>query len=106
MLAKSAQIKERAYVRAHSPSRQPQFLSYESMTAKILATFICLYLTLIGRTDVGAAVAKPRVVIAHAAMNFRVAPLWVAQDQGFFSKYGIDSEVIYMRGVVVRDVVG
>ena len=31
-------------------------------------------------------------------MNFRVAPLWVAQDQGFFAKYGIDSEVIYMRG--------
>jgi ABC-type nitrate/sulfonate/bicarbonate transport system substrate-binding protein len=31
------------------------------------------------------------VVIAHAAMNFRVAPLWVAQDQGFFNKYGIDS---------------
>jgi NitT/TauT family transport system substrate-binding protein len=38
------------------------------------------------------------VVIAHAAMNFRVAPLWVAQDQGFFAKYGIDSEIIYMRG--------
>jgi NitT/TauT family transport system substrate-binding protein len=31
-------------------------------------------------------------------MNFRVAPLWVAQDQGFFAKYGIDPEVIYMRG--------
>ena len=66
--------------------------------AKIVATFICLYFALIGRTDVRAAVAKPRVVIAHAAMNFRVAPLWVAQDQGFFSKYGIGSEVIYMRG--------
>jgi len=38
------------------------------------------------------------VVIAHAVMNFRVAPLWVAQDQGFFAKYGIDSEIIYMRG--------
>jgi ABC-type nitrate/sulfonate/bicarbonate transport system substrate-binding protein len=66
--------------------------------AKIVATFICLCFALIGRTDLRAAAAKPRVVIAHAAMNFRVAPLWVAQDQGFFSKYGIDSEVIYMRG--------
>jgi hypothetical protein len=55
MLAKSAQIKERAYVRALSPSRQPQFLSYESLMAKIVATFICLYFTLIGRTDVRAA---------------------------------------------------
>ena len=31
-------------------------------------------------------------------MNFRMAPLWVAQDQGFFAKYGIDPEVIFMRG--------
>ena len=52
---------------------------------KIVATFICLYFTFIGRTDVRAAMAKPRVVIAHAAMNFRDAPLWVAQDQRLFS---------------------
>jgi hypothetical protein len=49
--------------------------------AKIVATFICLHFIFIARTDVRAAVVKPRVVIAHAAMNFRVAPLWVAQDQ-------------------------
>src|SRR5262245_38750532 len=72
--------------------------SYKSMMAKIVATFICLYFIIICRIDVRAPAAKPKVVIAHAAMNFRVAPLWVAQDQGFFSKYGIDSEVIYMRG--------
>lgn len=68
------------------------------MMAKIFATFICLYFAFIGCSQLHAAVAKPRVVIAHAAMNFRVAPLWVAQDQGFFGKYGIDSEVVYMRG--------
>ena len=63
---------------------------------KIPATIV--WLCFISWTDVRAAAAKPKVVIAHAAMNFRVAPLWVAQDQGFFAKYGIDSEVIYMRG--------
>ena len=65
---------------------------------KIPATLICLCFSLISWADVRAAAAKPKVVIAHAAMNFRVAPLWVAQDQGFFAKYGIDSEIIYMRG--------
>jgi NitT/TauT family transport system substrate-binding protein len=65
---------------------------------KILATLVCLYFSLISWTDVRAAATKAKVVIAHAAMNFRVAPLWVAQDQGFFAKYGIDSEIIYMRG--------
>ena len=66
--------------------------------AKIAATLLCLCFSLVGSADVRAASAKPKVVIAHAAMNFRVAPLWVAQDQGFFAKYGIDSEIIYMRG--------
>jgi NitT/TauT family transport system substrate-binding protein len=45
-----------------------------------------------------AASASKQVVIAHAAMNARVAPLWVARDRGFFSKYGIDAETIFVRG--------
>ena len=65
---------------------------------KITIALICLLCSATQSLDVQAAAAKPRVVIAHAAMNFRVAPLWVAQDQGFFIKYGIDPEVIYMRG--------
>ena len=45
-----------------------------------------------------AATAPTRIVIAHAAMNARVAPLWVAQEQGLFAKYGIDVEMIFVRG--------
>jgi ABC-type nitrate/sulfonate/bicarbonate transport system substrate-binding protein len=66
--------------------------------AKIPATLVCLCFCLICWTDARAAAAKTKVVIAHAAMNFRVTPLWVAQDQGFFAKYGIEPEVLYMRG--------
>ncbi|MSP36972.1 MAG: ABC transporter substrate-binding protein [Deltaproteobacteria bacterium] len=65
---------------------------------KISVILVYLCVSLVNWTDALAAAARPKVVIAHAAMNFRVAPLWVAQDQGFFSKYGIDSEIIYMRG--------
>jgi NitT/TauT family transport system substrate-binding protein len=38
------------------------------------------------------------VVIAHAAMNARVAPLWVARERGFFTKYGIVADTIFVRG--------
>jgi NitT/TauT family transport system substrate-binding protein len=38
------------------------------------------------------------VVIAHAAMNARVAPLWVARERGFFAKYGVDADTIFVRG--------
>src|SRR5215470_1492950 len=65
---------------------------------KLPTVLVCLFCFLLSRPEVRAAAAKPKVVIAHAAMNFRVAPLWLAQDQGFFTKYGIDPEVIYMRG--------
>jgi len=41
--------------------------------------------------------AQTKVIIAHAAMQARVAPLWVAQDQGFFTKYGINHELIFVR---------
>jgi NitT/TauT family transport system substrate-binding protein len=45
-----------------------------------------------------AAAAPTRIVIAYAAMNARVAPLWVARERGFFKKYGIDAETIFVRG--------
>ena len=38
------------------------------------------------------------IVIAYAAMNARVAPLWVARDRGFFSKYGVNADTIFVRG--------
>ena len=38
------------------------------------------------------------MVIAHAAMNARVAPLWVARDRGFFAKYGVNADTIFVRG--------
>jgi NitT/TauT family transport system substrate-binding protein len=44
-----------------------------------------------------AASAPTKSVIAHAAVNARVLPLWVARDQGFFSKYGVPSETIFIR---------
>lgn len=44
------------------------------------------------------ATAPPtKLIIAHAANNPRVAPLWITEEQGFFNKYGIKAEVIYIR---------
>ena len=40
--------------------------------------------------------ALPR--IGYAAMTARIMPLWIAQEQGFFVKYGIDSEPVFIRG--------
>src|ERR1044071_2790708 len=44
------------------------------------------------------AAASKQVVIAYAAMNARVAPLWVARERGFFAKYGVSADTIFVRG--------
>jgi hypothetical protein len=44
-----------------------------------------------------AAAAPAKSVIAHAAVNARVLPLWMAKDQGFFTKYGVPAEMIFIR---------
>jgi len=41
--------------------------------------------------------AQTKVKFGFAGMTHRIAPMWVAQDQGFFTKYGIDAEVIFIR---------
>jgi ABC-type nitrate/sulfonate/bicarbonate transport system substrate-binding protein len=48
----------------------------------------------------GAAVA-PKVVLAHGALNARIAPLWIAHEQKFFAKYGVDSAVILVRQIQI-----
>jgi NitT/TauT family transport system substrate-binding protein len=49
--------------------------------------------------DAGNQAAAPRkIVIAYAAMNARVVPLWVARERGFFAKYGVSADTIFVRG--------
>lgn len=44
------------------------------------------------------AAGAPKLIIGYAAMSARVVPLWTAEEQGILSKYGIDSEQVFIRG--------
>lgn len=35
-----------------------------------------------------------KIFISHSAINARLIPLWIVKEQGFYSKYGIDAEVL------------
>ncbi len=48
-------------------------------------------------TDAFSAAAPSRLVIGYASTTPRLMPLWVARDQGFFAKYGIESEPVLLR---------
>jgi len=58
--------------------------------------FVILGLS-ISEKALDAASAPARTIIAHAAVNAGVLPLWAAKEQGFFSKYGVPSEMIFIR---------
>ena len=45
-----------------------------------------------------AAVAPNKMTIAYASIGPRSAPLWAADEYGIFRKYGIEPQVIFVRG--------
>jgi NitT/TauT family transport system substrate-binding protein len=64
----------------------------------ILLLVLLFVSTLVGvPRDCRAAAAPAKSVIAHAAVNARVLPLWAAKEQGFFTKYGVPAEMIFIR---------
>ncbi|MBI4525970.1 MAG: ABC transporter substrate-binding protein [Deltaproteobacteria bacterium] len=65
----------------------------------IIPVLACLIL---GHPAVTDAQSRTRVVIGYSAMQAPVAPLWVAQQQGFFAKYGIDTELVFVRTTSVH----
>ena len=40
--------------------------------------------------------AAERIRASYAAVNASQSPLWVAQARGFFAKYGLDVDLIYI----------
>jgi ABC-type nitrate/sulfonate/bicarbonate transport system substrate-binding protein len=63
--------------------------------AVIFAATLCALLFLC--SSLKAAVSPTKIIIGHAAVNPRVVPLWIAQEQGFFAKNGLEAEVVFIR---------
>ncbi len=63
---------------------------------KALVSLLLSVLVFATRTDLLAATGE--VIITHASMSTSAIPLWVAQRQNFFGKYGVKTKVIWVRG--------
>ena len=46
----------------------------------------------------GLLIAASEVVIGYANISARVSPLWIAQEKGFFAKFGVNVQQVYMPG--------
>src|SRR4030095_9840090 len=67
------------------------------MVKRLTGLIVLLGLFFVPQNSWSAATGK-QVVIAYAAMNARVAPLWVARDRGFLTKCGVTADTIFARG--------
>ncbi|HEY7319801.1 MAG TPA: ABC transporter substrate-binding protein [Candidatus Binatia bacterium] len=50
-----------------------------------------------------AALSATKLTIGHSTINPRIAPLWVAQEKGYFQKYGIDATLVFVRNTPFDD---
>ena len=64
---------------------------------RFLVIALVSFVTLGACRESRAASAPTKVVITNSAVNARVAPLWIARDQGFYKKYGIETDLVLIR---------
>jgi NitT/TauT family transport system substrate-binding protein len=63
---------------------------------KTLLSSVLAVLLFVVKADLFAAPSE--VIITHASMSTSAIPLWVAQRQNFFGKYGVKTKVVWVRG--------
>ena len=64
--------------------------------AKLLTSIAAAFILL--GSGVPSRAAPTKLIVGYAAINARVSPLWIAEEQGYFAKYGLQVEQIYLRG--------
>jgi NitT/TauT family transport system substrate-binding protein len=62
-----------------------------------LKVFLFLLALVANPNNSFSAAAPSKLVIGYASTTPRLMPLWVARDQGFFAKYGIESQPVLLR---------
>ena len=68
------------------------------MARVLVLTLISLVFQSVDNFYAHAAGAPFKLIVGYAALNPRVSPLWIAEEQGLFAKYGLDAQPIYLRG--------
>lgn len=58
---------------------------------------LSLHLSVAGpSSSLGAAETPTKLLFAYGAVSSNVTPLWIAKDQGFLRKYGLDADLVFI----------
>src|SRR5258706_6315404 len=64
--------------------------------SRFIISTACFWLLLTSTSF--SATTLTRLVVGYAAMNARVTPLWIADEQGFLARNGLQADQVYIRG--------
>jgi NitT/TauT family transport system substrate-binding protein len=71
-----------------------QFFKCSDVLSLVFALFIS--------AAANAAPTPTKIVIGYSAVQAPIAPLWIAEEQGFFTKYGIEPRLVFVRTTSVH----
>jgi ABC-type nitrate/sulfonate/bicarbonate transport system substrate-binding protein len=80
-------------------TRDSSAASHQGIRATLtrIKTFFCLILFALLAQAASAAQAEP-IRLAYSSISGAMAPLWVAQDYGYFRGQGLDVQLLYIGG--------
>lgn len=67
-----------------------------SLLSASLILSLCVWLPVSPPASVWGAQPSPKPSVAYGVISNAVAPLWVAQDQGLFRKYGLEPDLVFI----------
>lgn len=66
-------------------------------TLRITTVLIAIIGHLVFSLPAATFAAEPaKILLAHGAISNNVAPLWIAKEQGFYRKYGLDVDLVFI----------
>jgi ABC-type nitrate/sulfonate/bicarbonate transport system substrate-binding protein len=68
---------------------------------KLCKALWVLLVLLFGISETRAAGGARKIIIAHGPLNSSVLPLWIAKEQKFFDKHGLEAELVVVRGTPI-----
>src|SRR5689334_17798100 len=83
------------------PGSSPALMPLKRRLKSIAGSLGVVFVTTLLATWATAANSAP-VRIAYSSISGAMLPLWVAQDQRLFEKYGVNVELTYIRGIAIE----
>ena len=97
-----ARVRASAARNAPSPQSSPRGRGTKNASLFFKSLGLALLITIFALFPATAAVAPAKIRLSQSNVGVSAAPLWIANNYGFFKKYSIELEPIYVRNSTIQ----